>query len=298
LAKDDISKNYDQVLAHLKNEGFNVFYSRNISDEEILPEVMWDDRDSSWKEFFNIAKKEGINTIIVQREDLRKDDFEKLEEVMTETTIVNQEIVDEFKKAIREFKKYQDQLGAVMFSWIKDGTKYSLSEKAKWFEEFEENFKQLQSQTSSTRRVGRMESEEQEELPEAVRKKSVEELADEYYKYIEKEFPNAGRRELYIAGEAFWQEKGVNRFYSGKGRILMERVLSIVERKLEAKEKETLPQLIEDSIEWAKENGLKKMSKSNINGFLAEKGDNLSTSNKDILYNRVNFKLKNLSKTH
>lgn len=102
---------------------------------------------------------------------------------------------------------------------------------------------------------------------------------------------------MYTAREAFWQEKGVNRFYSGKGRILMEKVSSIVERKLEAKEKETLPQLIKDCIEWAKENGLKKITKSNINGFLAEKEVNLSFSNKDILYNRVNLKLKNLSRT-
>jgi len=297
LAKDDLSKNYDQVLAHLKNEGFNVFYSRNISDEEILPEVMWDDRDSSWKEFFNIAKKEEINTIIVQRENFRKNDFEKLEDVMNETTIVNQEIANEFKKAISEFKKYQDQLASVMFSWIKDGTKYSLSEKTTWFEEFEENFKQLQSQAKSTRRVRGIESEEQEDLPEDVRKKSVEELADEYYKYIEKEFPKAGRYELHITRESFWQEKGVNRFYSGKGRILMEKVSNIVERKFEAKEKEKLPQLIEDCIKWANENGLKKITKSNINGFLAEKEDDLSTNNKDILYNRVNLKLKNLSKT-
>lgn len=157
MEKDNLSKNYDEVLVHLKNVGFNVFYSKNISDEEILPEVMWDDHDSSWKEFFNIAKKEGINTIIVQRENFRKDDFEKLEDVMNETAIVNQEIVDEFKKAIREFKKYQDQLGSVMFSWIKDGTKYSLSEKTKWFEEFGENFRQFQSQAKSTRRVRRME---------------------------------------------------------------------------------------------------------------------------------------------
>jgi len=297
LEKDNLSKNYDEVLAHLKNVGFNVFYSKNISDEEILPEVMWDDHDSSWKEFFNIAKKEGINTIIVQRENFRKDDFEKLEDVMNETAIVNQEIVDEFKKAISEFKKYQDQLGSVMFSWIKDGTKYSLSEKTKWFEEFGENFRQFQTQAKSTRRVRRMESEEQEELPEDVRKKSVEELADEYYKYIEKEFPKAGRYELHITRESFWQEKGVNRFYSGKGRILMEKVSNIVERKFEAKEKEKLPQLIEDCIEWANENGLKKITKSNINGFLAEKEDGLSTNNKDILYNRVNLKLKNLSKT-
>jgi len=96
LTQDDLSKNYDQVLVHLKNEGFNVFYSSNISDEEIFPEVMWDKRNSSWKEFFNIAKKEKINTIIVQRENFRKDDFEKLEDVMSEATIVNQEIVDDF----------------------------------------------------------------------------------------------------------------------------------------------------------------------------------------------------------
>ncbi len=133
--------------------------------------------------------------------------------------------------------------------------------------------------------------EDRDELPEEISKKSVEEWAEEFYIYLQKDFPNASRHDIYTAEHVFWEEKGLDR-YGGKARVLIDKIANIIQRKLEAKEKEMIPKLVEEGIKWAKDNELKKMTKSNIIGFIAEKGLNLSSNSKDILYNRINLKLK------
>jgi len=73
---------------------------------------------------------------------------------------------------------------------------------------------------------------------------------------------------------------------------LVKHLKSDHKKELQQKEKEMIPKLVEEGIKWAKDNELKKMTKSNIIGFIAEKGLNLSSNSKDILYNRINLKLK------
>jgi len=260
----------------------------------MLPEINWDTKNNSWNDFFSIAKKEGINTIISETENFRDEDVEKIEDIMQEKMEEDPEMVEQFNDIFKDLKKHKNELGAFIFSWIKDGARYSLTKKTQWFEDFGIKFKELQSQSKQVDRIRRRGIETSEELPEEISKKSVEELAEEYYNYILKEFPKASRHDKYTAERVFWEEKGVDRYITGKGRMLIDKVSNLVERKLEAKEREMLPKLIEESIKWCKENELNKLTKSNILGFLAEKEINLSGHSKDILYNRVNIKLKQI----
>ncbi len=48
----------------MSSEGFNVFYSEEFTREYELVEALWD-RPDKWKDFFTVAKNEGIKTIIV-----------------------------------------------------------------------------------------------------------------------------------------------------------------------------------------------------------------------------------------
>ena len=80
--------------------------------------------------------------------------------------------------------------------------------------------------------------------------------------------------------------------YNEKARTLREKTISIADRVMEEKEKEKMPELIDECIKWAEENNLKKLTKAQMTVFLDEKDCSLIWTNEDILYTKVNFKLK------
>lgn len=59
-------------------------------------------------------------------------------------------------------------------------------------------------------------------------------------------------------------------------------------------EKQELPVLIDECVQWACTNNLKKVSKSDVNTFLFDKNKKLYTTTKDALYTKTNLKLKTL----
>ena len=186
-----------------------------------------------------------------------------------------------------------NKLGAFAFYWIKNETVYTLSEKTEWFSNFEHEFTNLAKEERAADHSISRSSLEEEELPEEIRNKSAEELSDEFLENLLKEVSYPGRNDIYTAEELFWQQKGLER-YSSRGRLLRHQVSGIVLRKIEKREKEMIPQLIEDCIKWAKENELNKITKTNVIGFLAEKEIELSTNNKNILHSKASLKLKSL----
>jgi len=58
------------------------------------------------------------------------------------------------------------------------------------------------------------------------------------------------------------------------------------------KEKESLPQLIQDCTKWAKQNGLKRVTQSDISTFLFEKNIDILRETKTMLYSKTNALLK------
>ena len=58
---DEIRDQYNEIKSFLEKEGFNIFYEvlksrKNVSD--------WD-TEYDWKKFFEIAKKEGFDFILI-----------------------------------------------------------------------------------------------------------------------------------------------------------------------------------------------------------------------------------------
>lgn len=136
------------------------------------------------------------------------------------------------------------------------------------------------------------------EIPQALEKKSAEELASELLEYIKKEFPDAKEGiGLHEAIEMFWKEKGWDEFeYNPKISIKMEKAESMAERRLTReqfeKEKEILPKLVNELVEWAMNEGLKRVYKYNVVSFLQEKEVELTQQSTDVLFNKVNIELK------
>jgi len=286
---DNLVKKNDEIIKYLTDEKFNIFYATDSNVEDYLPEIIWDN-EKNWKNFFDVAKKESIQTIIIGKEIFNKEKLGEFESALMESTLP-EPILNKFKELLNTLKENQDELGAFSFAWFKNGTKFSLIEKTKWFEEFEDGFSLIANESRTARSIEQPMVRE-DVLPPEISKKSENELAKEFLDYLLKEFPNPGRHEIYTAEHAFWEEKGVERYFGSKGRLLINKVSNIVSRKLEEREKEMIPKLIDECIRWAKDNDLNKLTKTNIIGFLSEKGIELSSNNKNILHTKVSLKLK------
>ena len=169
-----------------------------------------------------------------------------------------------------------------------------LSKKTKWYSELENSLRLIAKaeQLARSSRHG-MIYEEKDELPKEIENKSPEELANELWNFMLNEYPNAGQRERYSIERTFWMEKGVER-YGTKARLLIDKVSNIISRKTNESEKEKIPDTVEKCINWLKENQMKKLTKTDLNGFLAENSLDLSTTNRSIIHSRVNLKLKKL----
>jgi len=134
--------------------------------------------------------------------------------------------------------------------------------------------------------------EEEAGMLESFLENDPNDLAERMMEWLEKEYPGAKERESHFARREFFNSIGFPAIYDEKARTLREKTISIVDRIMEEKEKEKMPELIDECIKWAEENNLKKLTKAQMTVFLDEKDCSLSWTNDDILYTRVNFKLK------
>lgn len=289
---DSLDEKNKQIINSIKNE-FNVFYAKNTSDSDNLTEVFWDENQDS-KYFFDIAKKEGIKTIIAEGKILDKD-LTQMDSEDEES--LNPETLKLLKTELSGFSKYVGKVGYYKFSWTKDGTKYSLMEVTEWYQLLGNVVKQLS--TVASRQASFESRFEDEVIPEELKKKSEEELGEEMIDFIKEQLPTLDNREFYQVKELFWSKKGIMRFTSNPEiRFKMSKVEMIARRRLEEAqaedEKDKLPDLIDACVDWCKEHGLKKVIKANVKAFLAEKETTLSRNGEDMLYQRVNFKLKEL----
>jgi hypothetical protein len=283
-----------QLIESLKKEGFNIFFAKNTLDSDSATEVFWDENEDA-KHFFEIAKKEGVKTIVAEVKVLEKDMINLDSE---DEESLNPEVLKQLKTELSRLSKYAGKVGSYKFSWIKDGTKYSFMEVTEWFEEFASIIKRLSAPLRQTGFTGSR--FEQEEIPKELKEKSEEDLAEEMIDFIKEQLPTPDRLGFYRVKEFFWSKKGVvNRFsISPEIKFKMEKVEMNAQKRIEEaqmeEEKEKLPDLIDSCIDWCKDNGLRKVTKTNVKAFLAEKETTLTRNSEDILYQRVNFKLKDL----
>ncbi len=146
-----------------------------------------------------------------------------------------------------------------------------------------------------------------ESLEKHIENTPVEELANEILDYAKKEnisiehVSNNLYRTTHATPimDAFLAEKKIDRFRSlltSKTRVKLDRVTEFIEsralQKIHSEEKETIPPLTKECVEWAKQNGFNKLTRANLNAFLSEKDQKISSHSQDILYTRVNSELK------
>lgn len=285
---EDLESLKRQMEDYLKQQGINIFYASIFSEGSV--EVLWG-KENDWETFFQIAKSEGVKTIVFEEIVFDKSFID--DHLKDESLAENEEgktKIKEYNKKLLEFEKYLGKIGQISVGWIKDFVVYKYTKVADWMKEYGELTTEEEVE----------EEETGEGMPKEIKEKSKEQLAEEMEKYINKEFPEALEDEIVLdqAQSSFWAEKGLERIYDlePKIRIKLERVNEVIKKKIleqiRQKEKELLPKLVQECIKWAKEQGLKKVNKTNIAYFLNEKGIRLTSPSEDSLYMKVNFELK------
>ena len=284
----DLTKFQEEIESFLKNENFNVFQYRNDNFSEFLSEMEWDDVDN-WKDFFLIAKKEGVTTIFKKVGRFSEDDLKSFEDEEDEDELKR----NAFEDIRADLETNLDEINSVSFSWIKNNIRHTVTEQSSWIDELYKKIRDYKKQ----KRIGQLEQRrpsyqevKEEDVPEKYIGKE-EELAKQFLEHIEVEHPGAGRSELWAIRQEFWQSLGINN-YSNKQRIFTNKISTIADRILGQKEREMIPDLIEKCVEWAIENKIDKPTQSILRGFLAEDNINLTSNNFKILHTKVTLELK------
>lgn len=153
---------------------------------------------------------------------------------------------------------------------------------------------------------GAEEEEEEIVIPDEVKNFSAEQLAELAFSYAQKEVQE--EEQIWLDSDffdEFWNSIGLEDKYdlSNNIRAKIDTAEKITRKKWKTKiadsgwakfqkEKESLPQLIQDCTKWAKQNGLKRVTQSDISTFLLEKNIDILRETKTMLYSKTNALLK------
>ena len=231
---------------------FDIFYSGPISDKENCIEFGGD----KIEDYLQFAEKLGIKVIYF---------FEAVAD-------------DE------ESPEHNGEIGQLEVGFLYNNIFHVFTETADWFvkdlEDIDEN--------------------EEEKTPKEILDKTIDELSNEMIQFLQKEFKDITEiyKNLRQVKSQFWLDKGVGDTWGldPKTRIKIDKIEYKVEKyfldSMRKKEEGILPKLIENCVEWCKNQGLTKLTKTNINYFLNENDITLTPIGNDTLYFKVNYELK------
>jgi hypothetical protein len=295
----------DQIVLSAKREGINIFYRDPLStdDEEYsLCEIDWQ-ADRDWRDFISIAKSEGVKLLILEENIFKFEDLKESIDELKDDVELPLEGADSPKELVGRlgrFSRYDGELGAFKIFWIQGMTKYCLNFWTSWYDQLQNLIAPFLESGNSVRNVsGYSESDivPRKSLPKQLSTKPIEQVVDEVLRFLKDQYGDLPDFPDKTALDAFWESKGIERWQlDGKARLFLDRVAGLVVQRLEEerrkRENQKIPDLIQECIDWAKENDLRKLTKSNLKAFLAEKGEQLSKNSENIVLFKANLELK------
>jgi hypothetical protein len=283
IMKGDLEKLKQEIIDYLKKEDFVVFYGMELEIDKPLPEIRWSLEEGSWKDFLECARSEGIKLIVF-------DSLELTDEIIEEN--LNDEELQNIDDRLKSFKRHVGEIGELNLMWIKDGVKYTYREMSDWWSDF------VPSVAAEPRERFGLGGAPEESITRDLKAKTSEELAKEMEQFIDREFKEAEEMSFHELARLFWTHKGLRYGYVDNPELTlkMRKTETMVERKLEQeklrKEKDMLPKLVDECLKWSTSNSLRKVTKSNVDYFLTNKGVQMSKTSRDAIYNEVNLKLE------
>ena len=145
---------------------------------------------------------------------------------------------------------------------------------------------------------------EEAEVPDWIKTRTPEELAVEMLEFNKKEFSEDEHFGFHTISNFFWKSKGIERFLMPSDiQLKIERANILARREIlkEAetqkrerleKEKEELPSLVSHCVDWARTNGLKRLTLGDIDAYIMERNLDILKETRRALYATANVKLK------
>jgi hypothetical protein len=142
------------------------------------------------------------------------------------------------------------------------------------------------------------------EIPEWLQTSTPEEIAVEIMDFKKKEFPEEGYFGFHRITRHYWSNKGFSKFLMPpeiqvkieKAELLAEKAIRKEEETIMkerfVKEKEELPSLVSQCVDWARINGLKRLTHADVDTYILEKELDILQETKRAIYSMSNLKLK------
>jgi hypothetical protein len=162
---------------------------------------------------------------------------------------------------------HSQDLGFIELSWAKDGAVYSFVKTADWWS--------------------------RKESKGAWMAKSDEEIAKDILKFAANTYGLNKTPPLDEVSYEFWKSLGVTGTFSENPELKMRmmRIFKIVEENMVRKDEALVPKLVDDVIDWCRQNQVRRITQASLEAYLAAKGLVLTKAAKDELRNQVNFRL-------
>jgi hypothetical protein len=153
-------------------------------------------------------------------------------------------------------------------------------------------------------RSGMILDREEAEVPKWLKTSTPEELAVEMLEFKKKEFPEDEEGDFYKASNFFWKSRGIESdLMPYEAQLKMDRAEFLAEREIIKKEetqkkkrlmeeKEEISSLVSQVIDWARINGLKRLSLTDVDTYILERDLDILNETKRALYAMANLKLK------
>jgi hypothetical protein len=162
---------------------------------------------------------------------------------------------------------HSQDLGFIELSWAKDGAAYSYVKTAEWWS--------------------------RKESKGAWMAKSDEEVAKDVLKFAANTYGLDKTPPLDEVSYEFWKSLGVTGTFSENPELKMRmmRISKLVEESMVRNDEALVPKIIDDVIEWCRQNQVRRITGSILDSYLTGKGLSLTKAAKDELRGQVNFRL-------
>lgn len=181
----------------------------------------------------------------------------------------------------------EEDIGQVKLAFLYNGILHKYTESAEWYASF----------------ISELEDEQFNSIDfDEFDKKTSQDLAKEMEEFIRDKFPDdleAG----FLETMEFWKSKRpyeirYNDSSNVQSRIKIREAESIARKEIRSaaikEERDKLPSIVEQCTNWAVENNIAKLTKSNLKAFLLETDLTLTFPSQDAIYTQVNANLKKL----
>jgi len=176
---------------------------------------------------------------------------------------------------------------------------------------FLSNFQQyaLEEDESSIEEGTRIESaissnREDAKVPKWLKVATPDEIAQRMLEFKDEEFKNGEEVRFYMLRNLFWSKEGVEQLFlpteismkmqqaEVKAQMQMQKEEDEKKKARLSQEREELPNLVSQCVDWARVTGLKRLAMADVDTFALEKDLSFLRETKKAIYSMANVKLK------